>query len=96
MKDYRHYQWWSSSFSPQIDLKIIEVDAKVIFCVLPFLINNNDYTYWGGLISIFFFIALGLIGYPLRVALSKAKLFFTGKKRSVKTNKRSRRSFNNG
>lgn len=96
MKDYREYLWWCSSNFPQIDLKIIEIDSRVLVAFVPFFFHFSDPTFWFAMFVLGLFVLFGYLGYPVVVALKKGKKFFTGSVRSVRTNKRSRRSFLHG
>jgi hypothetical protein len=96
MRDYREIQWWASSGFPQLDLKFIKIDARVMICLLPICMYYHILTLSIALGGIVIFTLFGYLGYPVPVAYKLFKMKLAGKRRSISTNKKRRKTFTNG
>jgi len=96
VRDYRKQQWWASSGFPQLDLKVIKIDARVMICLLPICMYFHQITLGIALAGITIFTIFGYLGYPVPVARKLFKVKLAGKRRAISTNKKRRRTFVNG
>ncbi len=91
IKDFSWTNWWASHHHTQIDLKLIEVDARALLAFLPCAIFPNMYTLYAALSVLLLFILFSYQGLSVSVALKKIKTFFAGRRRTVGMSKRRRR-----
>ena len=96
VKSYEWVKYWGSSYFTQINLFVIEIDARVLLAFFPLGVFMNKYMLWFCMVNLGFFVLLGYLGFSVPAALKLARRFFAGSRRSISTNKRRRRRLSNG